>query len=124
MLIATSLSVASALLLSTVLSARPIVETPPLVIGVTVAADSSPTLIGRVLAEAEDIWRNAGVAITWEREGGVEMHRPALRAWIGDGTGRGNRDQAMPLGWISFNDDGSPGRNIYVSHANALALLG
>lgn len=123
MLIATSLSVASALLLSPALTTRPIAVMPPLVIGVTVAVDIPPTLIPRALAEAEAIWRPAGVVIIWQREGGIEMHAPELRVWIGDGTGRGNREQAMPLGWIGFEDDGSPTRNIYVSHANALALL-
>jgi len=123
MLIATSLCVASVLLLSPALTTRPIAVMPPLVIGVTVAADISPTLIPRVLAEAEAIWRPTGVVIVWEREGGMEMHAPLLRVWIGDGTGRGNRDEAMPLGWIGFEDDGSPTRNIYVSHANALALM-
>ena len=84
MLIATSLSVASALLLSTALTARPIVTTPPLVIGVTVALDISPTLIPRVLGEASDIWRAAGFAIVWQRDGGVGVDAPVLRVWIGD----------------------------------------
>src|SRR6185436_2392293 len=29
----------------------------------------------------------------------------------------------LPLGWIGFGEDGRPSRDIYVSHANALALL-
>ena len=29
----------------------------------------------------------------------------------------------MPLGWIAFDEVGAPARDIYVSHANALALL-
>ena len=123
MLIATSLSVASALLLSSALAAPPTVTPPPLVIGVTVAVDISPTLIPRVLAEAESIWRTAGVVIVWEREGGIEMHAPMLRVWIGGAKGLGSQEQAMPLGWIGFDEDGTPTRNIYVSHTNALTLL-
>src|SRR5262245_53303868 len=123
MLIATCLSVASALLVSATVTARPSVTTPPLVIGVTVAVDISPTLIPRVLDEAADIWRAAGLAIAWQRENGVAVRPPVLRVWIGDAPGIGKRDQTLQLGWIMFDGEGAPARDIYVSHTNANALL-
>lgn len=122
MLIATSLSIASALLLSSAVATESVVTTPSLVIGVTVAVDISPTLIPRVLEEAADIWRAAGFAIVWQRENGVAVRPPALRVWIGGARGT-QTSESLALGWIMFDDDGTPARDIYVSHANAEALL-
>jgi hypothetical protein len=122
MLIATSLSVASALLLSSALATESVVTTPSLVIGVTVAVDISPTLIPRVLDEAADIWRAAGLVIVWQLENGVAVRPPALRVWIGGARGT-KSSESLALGWIMFDDAGAPARDIYVSHANAEALL-
>ena len=122
MLIATSLSIASALLLSSAVATESVVTTPSLVIGVTVAADISPTLIPHVLDEAADIWRAAGFVIVWQRENGLAVRPPALRVWIGGARGT-QTSESLALGWIMFDDDGAPARNIYVSHANAEALL-
>jgi len=123
MLIAASLSIASALLLTSALTAESIGATPSLLIGVTVAGDISPTLVPRVLDEAADIWRAAGFTIAWLRDEGGGVRPPPLRVWIGDARGTRNSERSMALGWIMFDDDGTPARNIYVSHANAVALL-
>jgi hypothetical protein len=123
MLIAASLSVASALLLSAALTARPLVTTPPLVIGVTAAADIPPSLVSRVLEEAAAIWRAAGFDLVWQHRTGWQPVRSALQVWIGDGIGIGTHDQVMPLGWIEFDADGTPARAIYISHANAVTLM-
>lgn len=122
MLIAASLSVASALLLSSAVATESVVTTPSLVIGVTVAADISPTLIPRVLDEAADIWRAAGLVIVWQRENGVAVRPPALRVWIGGARGAPGAE-SLALGWITFDDSGAPARDIYVSYANADELL-
>src|SRR5262245_46363079 len=125
MLIAASLSIASALILSSALTTEPIVTTPPpLLIGVTVSVDISPSLVPRVLNEAADIWRAAGFDIVWQREEGLGVRPPPLRVWIGDARGIRRRDEGMPLGWIMFDNAGAPARDIYVSHVNALELLG
>jgi hypothetical protein len=125
MLIAASLSVASALLLlSPALSTESMVTMPPLVIGVTVSVDISPSLVPRVLNEAAEIWRATGLTIVWQRDEGAGVRPPPLRVWIGDARGIRSRDRAMPLGWIMFDNAGAPARDIYVSHANALELLG
>src|SRR5262249_39058857 len=122
MLIATSLA-ASVLLASAALAARPIVTTPPLVVGVTVVSDISPAQVTRVLQEAAEIWRAGGVAIVWQRDDGAVAARPWLRVTIGNWRGSGmGADQTMPLGWIVFTD-GAPEREIYVSYTNALTLL-
>src|SRR5262245_19907149 len=123
MLIAASLSIASALLLPSALTAESIAATPSLLIGVTVAGDISPTLVPRVLDEAADIWRAAVFTIAWLRDEGEGVRPPPLRVWIGDARGSRINDRAMALGWIVFDEDGTPARNIYVSHANAVALL-
>jgi len=121
MLIASSLAVASALLASAALTARPLVTAPPLVVGVTVVSDISPAQVRRVLAEAGDIWRAAGVTIVWQQESTPSP--PSLRVTIGNwiGTGLGD-DKSMPLGWIIFTQ-GAPEHEIYVSYANTAALM-
>jgi len=123
MLIASSLAVASALLASAALTARPLVTTPPLVVGVTVVSDISPAMVTRVLREAGEIWRAAGVDIVWQRNTGTVAAKPSVRVTIGNWAGaRLREDKSMPLGWIVFTD-GAPEHEIYVSYTNAVVLL-
>jgi hypothetical protein len=131
MLIVSSLALASALLASAALTGRPLVTAPPLVVGVTVVSKVSPAFVSRVLKEAADIWRAAGLAIVWQ--GDVEPMNAnaaqtatgvaAVRVTIGNYTGGGLRTSlAVPLGWIVFTE-GAPAHEIYVSYANAIAML-
>jgi hypothetical protein len=121
MLIATSLVLGVAVLASGPLTARPVTAPPPLVIDVIVASDISPSLIARVLAEAGEIWRAAGLTIIWKQDGRVSS---ALRVTIGHWGNRVKRDETLlPLGWIVFDDDGAPEHAIYVSYTNAMALM-
>ena len=123
MLIASSLAAVSALLASAALTARPLVTTPPLVVGVTVVSDISATQVTRVLKEAADIWRAAGVDVVWQRDSGTVAARPSVRVTIGNWRGKGMaEDKSMPLGWIVFTD-GAPEHEVYVSYTNAVALL-
>jgi len=108
MLIDTSLVVA--LLASSPLAARPLVTAPPVTVTVIVASDISPTLVTRVLAEAGDIWRTAGVAIVWRVESTISPS--TLRVVIGHWTGL-----------IVHDDSGVPRQEVYVSYANARALM-
>ena len=135
MLIATTVAVA--LLASTAiaagapaLSASTIPETS---VNVTASADVSPALVARVLAEAAAIWRPSGVTFVWRRAAPrvvpcaeVSDTGPyvpnALRLTIGGNRGSG-RPGGMPLGWIVFDDLGRPEQEIYLSHANARAML-
>jgi hypothetical protein len=121
MLMAASLVAGVALITSSALTARPLTNVPPLVIDVIVATDISPSLVERVLAEAGDIWRTAGLTIIWKRDGRVSS---ALRLTIGHWANRVRRDEtSLPLGWIVFDDDGAPQHAIYVSYTNAHALM-
>lgn len=131
-------TVASVLVASTLLAAAPSTSAslpgvPPLTIHVTAADDVAPSLIARVLAEADAIWRPAGVTFIWRRESRVAVPYarvsetgPAapntLRVRIGGDRGAA-RDGRAPLGWIVFDDERLPSQEIYVSHANAVAML-
>ena len=46
----------------------------------------------------------------------------SLRLTIGESRGTG-REGRIPLGWIVFNDGTVPEQEIYLSHANALAMM-
>ena len=122
MLIATSLVLGVGLVASSAaLTARPATTVPPIVIDVIVASDISPSLVARVLKEAGDIWRGAGLTIVWKQDGRVSS---TLRVTIGHwGNGVRRDDTAVPLGWIVFDDDGAPQHAIYVSYANAILLM-
>ena len=119
MLIATSVAVAG--LASSLLTTRPLTPLPPLVIDVIAASDISPSLVTRVLTEAGDIWRAAGLTIIWKQDSHVSA---APRVTIGHwGNGVRREENALPLGWIAFDERGTPANAIYVSYANATALL-
>ena len=76
MLIASSLA-ASALLASAALAARPLVTTPPVVGGVTVVSDISPTQVTRVLREAIDAALAAGVDVVLQSHDGTVAAKPS-----------------------------------------------
>jgi hypothetical protein len=106
---------------------------PPLVVSVYAAPAIPPALVDRTLAEADVIWRAAGVTIDWQ----VREHEPlpdrargmrdlyvpaALRVIIDDAPGARQQDAGMPIGWIVFAG-GEPEPELHVSHRNAVALL-
>jgi hypothetical protein len=91
------------------------------------------TLVSRLLAETSAIWRASGVGFVWQHAApdvvpyGPLAETPpslpsALRVVIGDYRGV-SRDDKMPLGWIVFDDEHEPQREIYVSHVNAQSLM-
>jgi hypothetical protein len=105
---------------------------PPLVVSVYAAPGISPALVDRTLAEADAIWRAAGVTIDWQ----VRQHEPlpdrarrardpyvpaALRVIIDEAPGA-RQDGGMPIGWVAFAG-GDPEAELHVSHRNAVALL-
>ena len=136
MLIATA--VVSALLASTASAAGAQASAPavpPMIINVTASPDVAPTLVSRVLAETDRIWRPSGVTFVWRRAAPVVVpysrasetgpYVPkTVRLTIGDGRGNGNRQNGrLPLGWIVFDDDDVPAQEIYLSHANGVEML-
>jgi hypothetical protein len=136
MLIATA--AASALFASILLAAPASVASsaalPPMIVHVTTdGADLSPTLVTRLLAEADAIWRSSGVTFVWRRavrvvgrSASVSETGPyvanTLRVTIGASRGVA-RDASLPLGWIVFDDATAPEQEIYLSHANAVTLM-
>jgi hypothetical protein len=132
MLIATS-TAAVALLASIALAESPLIPAPPpMIVNVSVAADVPASLVKRVLAEAGEIWSAAGFTMVWRlaaaevaqhtRVSGPVTYAPSLRVTVGNERGRAKEETATPLGWIVF-DDNTPQREIYVSYANAQALM-
>ena len=106
---------------------------PPIIVSVTTAADMSPALIARVFKETDGIWRPSGISFLWrritreavafERAGETGPYVPnTLRLNIGNASGQ-PRDGRVPLGWIVFDDVTTPQQEIYVSYANAQAVM-
>jgi hypothetical protein len=106
---------------------------PPMIVTVTATPDVTPSLLARILAEADAIWRPTGVTFLWQRVARVVVpysrasetgpYVPnTLRLSIGDNRGV-ERDARLPLGWILFDDVAAPEQEIYLSHANALQLM-
>jgi hypothetical protein len=138
MLIATT---AASALFASILSAGPAAAPaasssaiPPMIINVTTdAAELSPALVKRILAETDAIWRSSGVTFVWRRAARVVVpyarasetgpYVPnTLRLTIGENRGVA-RDARTPLGWILFDDLAEPQQEIYLSHANAVTMM-
>jgi hypothetical protein len=135
MLIATT--AASALFASGLLAAPAAASSPalpPTIIQVaTDGVEVSPTLVTRIVAEADAIWRSSGVTFVWRRaaravapyvragEAGPDVAN-TLRLTIGASHGVAH-DARTPLGWIVFDAATAPQPEIYLSHANAVALM-
>src|SRR5580765_4236848 len=106
---------------------------PPIVISVFSGPGITASLVSRILAETSAIWRPGGFEIVWRRatrdvlpytrrtETGA--YEPStLRVVIGDDRGASS-DNRTPLGLITFDDEHEPQREIYLSYANAKALM-
>ncbi|MGH9143185.1 MAG: hypothetical protein ACRD2I_18790 [Vicinamibacterales bacterium] len=104
---------------------------PPMIVNVMSGADISPALVAAVLSEAEAIWRPSGISFNWRRAprvarspGGEPAPYLPDRLLLTIGNNRGTaRDGRLPLGWIVFDAVTVPEQEIYVSHANAKAMM-
>jgi hypothetical protein len=103
---------------------------PPMVVTVTAIANLSPSLVSRVLEEADAIWQPAGLSFVWRRvprSAATRLDQDpfdascGLRVVIGDARGTVREDR-LPLGWIQFDRDG-PAQEIYVSYQNAVDFM-
>jgi hypothetical protein len=118
MLIVTS--AVAALLAAAPLPSSSLLPPPPMIVNVTVDANLSASLVARMLDEATSIWSLAGLPVVWQRT----PNRPRGTITVKVGSERGSStDGALPLGWIRFDDVQTPEPQIYVSDANARALL-
>jgi hypothetical protein len=89
-------------------------------IGVTVVVGHGvpKTVVPRILAEADAIWRQTDVRFAWQRDGRLPT---VLRVVIDDDHGA-PLDAETPLGWVHFSGD-VPDPEIHLSYANGYALL-
>jgi hypothetical protein len=129
MLIITSLA-AAALAASPAAAVTTPSAPPPMVVTVIAIADLSPSLVSRVLVEADAIWQPTGLAFVWRRVPRSAATRldqdpfdasGGLRVVIGDARGNAHND-LLPLGWIPFEHD-SPAQQIYISYQNAVDFM-
>jgi hypothetical protein len=128
MLIITSLA-AAALAVCTADAASHPAASPPMIVTVVTLADVRPSLVTRVLEEADLIWRASGVTFVWRTVPRATATRldpapagaGALRIVIGDGHAV-SHDGRLPLGWIEF-DDGAPAKDIHLSYRNAVTFM-
>jgi hypothetical protein len=129
MLIITSLA-AAALAASPAAAASTPSAPPPMVVTVAAIADVPPSLVSRVLEEADAIWHPTGLAFVWRRVPRSAVIRLdqdpfdascGLRVVIGDARGEANANR-LPLGWIQF-DHQHPAQEIYVSYQNAVDFM-
>jgi len=91
-----------------------------IVVTISAPADVKSSFVDRVTAEADAIWRSAGLTITWERQPARVASRTLHVVF---GNERGNATSSMqPLGWIRFDAD-QPAPDMYLSYANAVTLL-
>jgi hypothetical protein len=107
------------------LSDEPAVRAIP--VEVVAAGGITDSLVHRICAEAETIWRPAGITfdfhITFDRhrlKSADAPHHSAVSITIGDGRAEADPDGA--LGWIMFTAD-RPGHSIYLSRAAAEGML-
>ena len=93
---------------------------PPLRITYAAAPTVPPSLMRKMLDEADALWRPAGVSFVWEP---FDAHRSAvgLEIVIEDLHAASPRAESR-LGWLLFDHD-KPARVLHVSYANARALL-
>ena len=107
------------------LSGEPTV--PAIPVEVVVADGITDSLVHRICAETETIWRPAGITFDWHIT--FDRHRiksadapehSAVSITIGDGRAEADPDGA--LGWITFTAD-RPGHSIYLSRAAAEGML-
>lgn len=95
----------------------PVVRIP---VGVVAPAGVGDSLVRRICAEADAIWRPAGIALSCRRLDTADQAGDWLGVTIDDVGACGEPDHA--LGWITFADD-VPGRSIHLSQASAERLF-
>jgi hypothetical protein len=114
MLIALALSVAT-------------IALPPLALSVHAAPTMSSRIIRQTLEEAAVIWRNAGVTLVFEDDdcaSGPTRVVPSVRMHVTfEESSNASRPDALPIGWIDFDEVGDPMRQVHLSLDNATRIL-
>ena len=105
---------------------------PPMIVLVSSASNVSASLVSRVLAETDAVWRSSGLTFLWRRlpreviplqwtGRAAPSLPPTLRVVIGNET-QPLHDGSRPLGWIKF-DNMTPEQEIYLSYAAVGQLM-
>ncbi len=91
-----------------------------MVVPITVRVDAGlpAKMVDRAMKEAAAIWRDAGVVLEWDAD---DFCFEPLSVQFGDAAGRRDSPE-LPIAWIGVVN-GAPDDHIYVSRANAIALL-
>jgi hypothetical protein len=94
---------------------------PAIPVAVFAAPNITDSLVRRICAEADAIWKPAGLAFEWHRVTPTDMSTRWLDVTIDDRRRDVNEERAV-LGWIAFTADGAR-PSIYLSRSDAEALL-
>jgi len=100
---------------------------PPLTLSVHAAPDISAGIVKQTLEEAATIWRQSGVTLMFEDDdcvSGPGRVVPSARMHVTfEHESIASRPDALPIGWIDFDELGDPMRQIHLSLANAQTLM-
>lgn len=127
-------SLAAVVLTSALAAAAPVTAAPPMTVSVSASQSIPATLVTRVLAETDAVWRAAGLTFVWRRDppppaaAAIEpapCPSPTLRVVIGvdRASDAGKRTEGVTaLGWIVFDED-RPASEVYLSYDNSVAFM-
>ena len=101
---------------------------PPMTLSVQSGPGLSPIVVRQTMEEAAAIWRTSGVTLLFEGDdcaSGPVQVVPSVRIQVTfeDKPTAPARIDALPLGWIDFDDQGDPMRQIHLSPKNATLLM-
>jgi hypothetical protein len=92
-----------------------------LIVNVSVPANVPELVVTNALIEAAEIWRPAAVSFVWRRN---ESMPARLRVIIGPDLAPAHaKENALPIGWVHFDDGQTPAPDIYLSYENAERLF-
>lgn len=92
-----------------------------LIVTVSVPADVPELVVTNALVEADAIWRPAGVSFVWRRNDSMPAR---IRVIIGpDLEAPAVKENALPIGWVHFDETQTPAPDVHLSYENAERLL-
>jgi len=100
---------------------------PPVMLSVRPAPTIPSRFVRQSLEEAAAIWRDAGVTLWFEDDdcaSGPTRIVPSVRMQVSfEEHSIASRPEALPIGWIDFDELGDPMRQIHLSIDNAMKIL-
>ena len=95
---------------------------PAIPVAVFAPPDITDSLVRRICAEADAIWKPAGLTFEWHRVTSTNVLRDRWLDVTIDDRRRDVDEERAALGWIAFTGDG-PEPSIYLSRSDAEELL-